>query len=351
MFVGKEKYTMFTRVFETRNSKEKEALIALALAQEARHQAHSSQMLAAHGPAFIEAITQEPSLIVAIDAAGRLRGAVQPAIWQLKRDSILRAFLASRNGLARHLIVPDPQEADAPAVVDALLKALTDFWQHQDTDADLLRWPAQETWLPSLIGTHGFQLDSVCALRSLDSFFPAAPIVPPGISFRIAQPADEAALLRLFHEELRFHERSTPFVRSSPTVLQAFQHKLEQCWKGVSFEDGAPLIIVAQQGDTLVAMAENTLLTVSEQDDPGFTPPGRYWCIDNVSVLEPFHHQGIGSTLVQMIEHLRLTLELDLRGYVLWYNPDNTTAERFWTRLGFVPLWTTYQRRHVWEEV
>jgi len=231
-----------------------------------------------------------------------------------------------------------------------LLEALTDFWQRQETEADLLRWPARETWLFSLIRAHGFQLDSVCALRALDAFFSEAPVAPPGISFRMAQSPDEAALLRLFHEELRFHERATPFVRSSPAVLQAFQHKLEQCWKGVSFEDGAPLIVVAQQGDTLVAMAENTLLTVSEVDDPGFTPPGRYWCIDNVSVLGPFQHQGIGRSLVSAIESIRLALELDLHGYMLWYNPDNTTAERFWTRLGFVPLWTTYQRRHIWEE-
>ena len=342
---------MFTRAFDPRKNKEKEALRALALAQEARHQRTSSRMLATHGPASIEALTSEPSLIVAIDADGCLRGAVQPAIWQLKRESILRAFLASRNGIARHLMVPGPQEADAPAVVEALLEALTDFWQRQETEADLLRWPARETWLFSLIRAHGFQLDSVCALRALDAFFSEAPVAPPGISFRMAQSPDEAALLRLFHEELRFHERATPFVRSSPAVLQAFQQKLEQCWKGTGFEDGAPLIIVAQQSDTLVAMAENTLLTVSEEDDPGFTPPGRYWCIDNVSVLEPFQHQGIGRSLVSAIESIRLALDLDLRGYVLWYNPDNTTAERFWTRLGFVPLWTTYQRRHVWEEI
>jgi GNAT superfamily N-acetyltransferase len=341
---------MFTRVLDTSNTKEKEALMALALTQEALHQANSSKLLAAHPFASIEALTKEPSLIVAVDADGRLRGAVQPAIWQIKRDSILRAFLASRNGIARHLILPDSQEIDAPAVVAALLEALTDFWQHQDTDADLLRWPAQETWLLSLIAEHRFQLDSVCAFRALDAFFSEVPVAPTGFYFRIAQPADEAALLRLFHEELLFHERSTPFVRSSQAVLQAFQHKLKQLWEGKSFEDGAPLIVVAQQGDTLVAMAENTLLTVSEEDDPGFTPPGRYWCLDNVSVLEPFHHQGIGSVLVQTIESIRLTLDLDLRGYVLWYNPDNTTAGRFWTRLGFVPLWTTYQRRHVWEE-
>ena len=341
---------MFTRALDTSNTREKEALIALALAQEARHQINSSQRLSAHAPESFEALAKDASLIVSVDADGRLRGAVQPAIWQIKRDSILRAFLASRNGVARHLILPDPQEADAPAVIESLLEALTDFWQHQDTDADLLRWPAQEIWLHSLIGEHGFQLDSVCALRALDAFFTEIPVAPTGLSFRIAQPSDEAALLRLFHEELLFHERSTPFVRSRPSVIQAFGCKLEQCWRGENFEDGAPLIVVAEQDEKLVAMAESTLITFGEGDEPGFTPPGSYWCIDNVSVLEAFHHQGIGRVLVQTMERMRLTLGLDLQGYLLWYNPDNTTAERFWTRLGFTPLWTTFQRRHVWEE-
>jgi GNAT superfamily N-acetyltransferase len=326
--------------------------MALALAQEARQQAAAPGLLTTHTSVQIEARLREAtSLLVTKNATGYLRGAVAPAVWQVKRGSILRAFVAGCNGVTQQFILPDPQDGDMPDVLGALLDALTTFWQQQDTDADLLRWPSQETWLLPLVAGYGFQLDSICAVRNLDPFFATAPRVPEGLSFRLAKPSDAPALVRLFDAELLFHERSTPFVRSSPAVLQAFGRKLERLWRGETVEDGAPLIVVAEQDECLVAMAENTLVTIGEQDEPGFTPPGRYWCIDNVSVLEAFQRQGIGRVLVQTIEHMRLSLSLDVKGYLLWYNPDNTTAEQFWSRLGFTPLWTTYQRRKVWEEV
>lgn len=342
---------MLIRPFVPGNTTEQEALLELALAQEARLAAALPGLLANPTP---EAITtrlgEAAGLLVVEDASGQVRGAVQPAIWHVKRESILRAFVAGCNGVAQQLILPDPQDTDANEVMKTLLQALEDFWTHQDTDADLLRWPTHDTWFVPRLAERGFLLDSICATRSLDPFFAAPPVPPAGLHFRTAQPSDESKLLRLFHEELLFHERSTPFVRSSSAVLRAFQHKLERLWEGKSFEEGAPLIVVAAQGDDLIAMAENTLVTLAADDEPGFTHPGTYWCIDNVSVLEAFHGQGIGSVLVQTIEHVRTTLGLDLAGYLLWYNPDNTTAARFWSRRDFLPVWTTYQRRKVWEE-
>ncbi|HEU5378813.1 MAG TPA: GNAT family N-acetyltransferase [Ktedonobacteraceae bacterium] len=344
---------MLTRPFDPGNTTEQETLLTLALAQEARLQARMPGLLASPMPEAITTQLMEAAhLLVVEDASGQVRGAVQPAVWHVKRGSMLRAFVAGCNGVAQQLILPDPQESDASATMETLLQALEDFWRHQDTDADLLRWPAHDTWFVPLLAGRDFLLDSICATRSLEPFFAVPPAVSAGLHlhFRTAQPSDESALLRLFHEELLFHERSTPFVRSSPAVLQAFGRKLERLWKGETFEDGAPLIVIAEQGDDVIAMAENTLATFTADDEPGFTPPGTYWCIDNVSVLEPFHGQGIGRVLLQTIESMRLTLGLDLAGYVLWYNPDNTTAAQFWSRRGFLPVWTTYQRRKVWEE-
>jgi GNAT superfamily N-acetyltransferase len=342
---------MLIRPFDPGNSTERDTLVALALAQEARIQASMPGLLARPTPETIATrLLEATPLLVAEDTSGRVRGAVQPAVWNVKRGSILRAFVAGRNGIAQQLILPAPQENDASVVMKTVLQTLEDFWIHQDTDADLLRWPTQERWFVPLLTELGFRLDSICATRSLDPFFATSPVAPAGLHFRTAQPSDESALLRLFHEELLFHERSTPFVRSSPAVLQAFQRKLEELWAGKDFEDGASLIVVAEQEGDVIAMAENALVTLTANDEPGFTPQGTYWCIDNVSVLEPFHGQGIGSVLVQTIESLRLTLELDLAGYILWYNPDNTTAARFWSRRGFLPVWTTYQHRKVWEE-
>ncbi len=342
---------MLVRPFDPGKATEQEGVVALALAQEARLQKRMPGLRPPHPPeAITTRIREAVGLLVVEDAFGQVRGAVQPAVWQVKRGSMLRAFVAACNGIARQLILPAPQDADADAVVKLLLQALENYWTRQDTDADLFRWPAGDTWFVPLLAERGFLLDSICATRSLDPFFEVPPAVPAGVHFRTAQPSDESALLRLFHEELRFHERSTPFVRSSPSVLEAFGRKLERIWKGESFEDGTPLIVVAEQENNVIAMAENALVSFAADEEPGFVPPGTYWCIDNVSVAEPFHGQGIGHVLIQTIEHLRLTLGLDLAGYVLWYNPDTTTAARFWSRREFLPVWTTYQRRKIWEE-
>ena len=227
----------------------------------------------------------------------------------------------------------------------ALLQEVNAFWRKANTSGDLIRWPGKDRWFDPMLTNQGFQLDSFCALRTLHPFFAARPEPPSHQRVRTARPGDEEALVGLFREELLFHERSTPFVRCSTHVVDAFRRKLRSSWKGEGLEEGAPLVLVVEQEGTVIAMAENTLLTVSSDDEPGFTPPGHYWCLDNVSVREDLQGQGIGRLLVQAVEDVIATLQLDLNGYVLWFNPDNPKATRFWTRLGFQPLWTTYQRR------
>lgn len=180
----------------------------------------------------------------------------------------------------------------------------------------------------------------------MQPFFVSRPEPGPFLHIRSARPDDEERLVELFQRELLFHERYTPFVRSSPQVLDAFRRKLAHLWKDGALKNGAPLVLVVEREGAIVAMAENTLITVGPDDEPGFTPQGQYWCIDNVSVHEDLQGQGIGRLLVQAIEDMVTSLYLDLNGYVLWFNPDNPRAERFWSRFGFQPLWTTYQRLH-----
>jgi GNAT superfamily N-acetyltransferase len=266
-----------------------------------------------------------------------------PGVWELAETSILLAFLSARNGVARHLALPDPKEADARAAAAALLVALSASWRGGGTTGDLVRWPSADPWLEPSLTEHGFRLDSICTLQ------PPVPLglpAKPSLRVREALPEDEEALVRLLEEELRYHEQYTPFVRSGPAVLQAFRRKLARRWAGAQLSEGAPLLLVVDQGREIVAMAENTLLEVSRDDEPGFTPPGRYACIDNVSVREERRGQGIGHLLVQAIFAAFAATSLPLDGYILWYNPDNPQAGRFWPRQGFVPLWTTYQRLH-----
>lgn len=321
------------------------AVVDLLMAQEHRQLAQGSRL---HAPRPRTRLETEITLqladgpLVAFDEGGRVRGYALPTIWALKPDSILLSFLTARNGIVENLTLPEPQ--DAAGVLRAMLTALDTFWRSANTTGALIRWPTGDFWLEPFLVEHGFQLDSVCALRDLEPFFTERPTLPALLKVRSALPGDEEALVQLFEAELLFHAPYTPFVRSSPQVLQAFRAKLGKIWAGL--QESAPLVLVVEQGREIVAMAELTLLQVEPSDEPGLTPPGRYCCIDNMSVRKDLQGQGVGRVLVQAIADALPTFQSHLDGYALWFNPANPKAARFWSRLGFQPLWTTYQRLH-----
>jgi hypothetical protein len=118
---------------------------------------------------------------------------------------MLHAYLTARNGIASRLTLPAPEEEDALAVAEALLVALNHFWQQVGTTGELIRWPGHDRWLVPRLRTHGFVLDSVCALHALPlrSLEPAE--VPPLYRIRTMKPADVERVVALFEEELRFH--------------------------------------------------------------------------------------------------------------------------------------------------
>lgn len=326
-------------------------VVDLIAAQESRQHTLDPRLVAAHTQQQISAARALPHSrnkqpLIALDANGRVRGYARPSVWELRETSILRAFLSARNGVAQHLALPDPADEDAHAVAAALLTALSECWRGSGTTGDLVRWPSADLWLESRLLEQGFRLDSVCATRSLRPEDSAVRAPSSPFTTREALPEDEEVLVELLEEELRYHERYTPFVRSSPAVLDAFRGKLARLWAGASLREGAPLMLVVEQAGEIVAMAENTLLVLGPDDEPGFTPPGRYGCIDNVSVREERRGQNIGRLLVQAVFDAFAAIGLSLDGYILWYNPDNPQAGRFWPHMGFVPLWTTYQRLH-----
>ena len=325
------------------------AVVDLLLAQEARQGERDARLRAVRSheqvtASLLKRLDAGESSLVALDARGRVRGYANPAVWQLAETSILRAFLSARNGVARELTLPNPHDGDASTVLAALLTALSAWWKDHDTTGDLIRWPSADAWLVARLASHGFRLDSVCAVRGPHDPLHHDPLAR--VVMRQTRPADEKALVDLFAEELRYHERYTPFVRCSPAVLAVFRRKLARMWAGERLEEGAPLVLVAECEGEVVGMAETALVVVSSDDEPGFTPPGRYGCLDNVCVREALRGQGIGHLLVQAAYDAFAALHLAIDGWLLWYNPDNPQAAHFWPRRGFVPLWTTYQRLH-----
>jgi GNAT superfamily N-acetyltransferase len=280
--------------------------------------------------------------LVALDAKGHVRGYVKPDMWLLPSSSILLAFLSERNGIARSLTLPPPDDGDAQEVAQALLAGLRDVWRARNTGGDLIRWPSSDVWFEPSLLQEGFLSDSICALGPLRSLASMPGRASQTMQIRLASPQDEDTLLDLFTEELRFHEAYTPFARVTPTLQQAFRYKLTQSWRGVPFSEGAPLVLVAEYEGQVVGMAENTLVQVEQDDEPNFTRPGTYLCLDNVCLYPQWRARGVGRLLMQAV-HEYFAHEL-YAGALLWYSIDNPLSSQFWPRLGFEPLWTTYQR-------
>jgi GNAT superfamily N-acetyltransferase len=290
---------------------------------------------------LLQQLSQSP--LVAINEHEVLRGYVLPAVWPLTEQSILHAFLTSRNGIASSLALPNPGDEDSHAVAEALLQALGTYWRSQDTCADLIRWPSHDNWLRPILQAQGFLIDSICAFRPT---MPLEHTLAEGAGWIIREvtSTDEEEVVALFREELAYHEELGLFARVSPNALEAFRTKLAACWSGESQHDQATIVLVAETSTGIVAMAQCTRIEVTADDEPGFTQLGSYGCLDNVCVSASARGQGIGRALTQ--QALLNMQQWQPDGYLLWYSADNPLSSRFWPKRGFTPLWTTYQRLH-----
>jgi len=308
-----------------------------------------------YGPSEIEAVLSrqlnQPDRVPLglLDQHGRVRGYALPDVWELAEHSPLHAFLTPRNGIACSLTLPPANDPAAPMAVKTMLTALSTDWHatRNRITGDLIRWPACDTaWLQPTLEQQGFVLDSICAFRPQSTPLPTQSSEAASIELREASPADEEALVQLFVEELKVHEQCVPCARVSPAAIAGFRQKLARLWQGGRLDEGAPLVLVAAKEQQVVGMAECMLLHVERYEEPGWTPPGNYGCLDNVCVAPTARGLGVGAQLARAALAL-FAARSDLNGSLLWYSPDNRFAADFWTRRGFHPLWSTYQRIHL----
>ncbi|SRR5579883_701676 len=323
-------------------------LVDLIVAQEARQHGLDARLIVRPREDVAAALAREYAdsegqSLVALDAQGRVRGYVKPGLWEISPTNEMRTFFTARTGNIQSMTLPAPGDADAQAVVRALLAALDAFWQDQHATGSILRWPASDLWFEPAIFERGFLIDNVLAYRPPGPLTTTRP-APPHLSTRLARPADEELLVALHLEEIAAHIPYTPFVHPVPGLERAFRSRLEQSWSGESVENGAPLIVVVERDQEVIAFAECELMIVEyeEDDSPGFLLPGRYGYLNNVGVHADARGQGVGNVLVQAVFEAFATTPLD--GYMLWFSYDNPLAHSFWLHRGFQPLWLTYQR-------
>jgi GNAT superfamily N-acetyltransferase len=282
--------------------------------------------------------------LMVLDAHGRVRGYACVDVWDIAPESGMLAFFTQRNGTTATLALPDPADADALLVTDALLTALERQWRDLRTLGDIFRWPCRDLWMEDLLQVHGFLVDSDLATRTTAPLLPSLRPALSHVHTRLARADDEDALVALLTEELLFHEPHTPFVRMSPVVARDFRERLQPLWAGDSPAEGAPLVVVVERDGAPIAMSENALAVLDGENYPHFLPHGRYGYFDNVSVSQNFRGEGVGRLLVQANIDAFAPYAVD--GYYLWYNPANPLSRPFWLHMGFQPFWRTYQHRH-----
>lgn len=324
------------------------ALVDLIVAQEVRQHGLDARLIVRPREHVAVALAREHAdsegqSLVALDAQGRVRGYVRPGLWEIPPTNEMQTFFTARTGSIRSMTLPAPDDADAQTVVRALLAALDAFWQEQHATGAILRWPASDLWFEPAIFERGFLIDNVLAYRPPGALA-TTHLAPPCLRTRLAQPADEERLVALHLEEIAAHIPYTPFVHPVPALERAFRGRLAQSWNGESMEDGAPLIVVVERDQEVIAFAECELMVVvyEEDDSPGFLLPGRYGYLNNVGVHANTRGQGVGNVLVQAVFEAFAMAQVD--GYMLWFSYDNPLAHRFWLHRGFQPLWRTYQR-------
>lgn len=275
-----------------------------------------------------------PDTIVAVDEKGEIQGMAIPGLWEISADSEMLGFFFPRNGTVA-LTLPHPDRPNALLAAQALLEAIEQWWKARSVDGTLITWPSADRWLEELLNQRDYMADSAAALRPLEPIMPQPE--KARLIIRQAEPKDEEILVALHIEEVRFHEAHTPYTRLAPGIEPAFRQRLARTWRGERVEDGALLLLVAEQAGEVVGFTENWLSTM----EGGWFAAGRYGYLNSVGVTDGVRGHGIGRLLVA--HTLNALAQYDIAGFYLYYIFPNPISSYFWPKMGFNPLLTTYK--------
>jgi GNAT superfamily N-acetyltransferase len=241
----------------------------------------------------------------------------------------------------RFLLTPRLTGQDTYKAADALLAAWRDHLagvaaaRGEDTSAGVT-WPTRDITGVRALLRHGLQPLTVIAARTLPQRLSPPHRQVPGVTIRAAGPPDEDRVLDLELRLIRFDAQfGGPVWRRDTAMLvrQELRASLERqaTWSWLAERNGQPIgLLVAQpppEAGWIAGMAGRS--------------PAAY--LQTMFVAETDRGTGVGAALVRML-HARL----DAAGVavtLLHYSQVNPLSGPFWSRMGYRPLWTTWESR------
>lgn len=323
-------------------------VVDLIIGQERRYEAldervrppHTLQEIAQQIEAHISKPGVNSAGLVAVDGS-EVKGFVVAQLLVSPPDSQALTFFMPREGVAQLLTLPDPAEADALAITNALFDALHTHWAALGAMGANFTRLSSDQWVAPLLVARGWSPIAVNCLR------PSGPLPakssPPRFRVRPAREEDEDTLVALHMESLEFHARHDSTVNMAPGAGPGFREWIASMWPSKQAEGEAEALpwhaFVVDFDDVPAAMTTTYSYTVGPEQ-PGVYRAGLYCHIGSTAVRGDMRGKGLGSALVAGV--LDYYEPLGVLEYTLWYHLRNPLSSAFWPRLGWEPMLTRY---------
>jgi predicted N-acetyltransferase YhbS len=202
---------------------------------------------------------------------------------------------------------------------------------HSDDTSALVSWPTRDTSGVRALLKHGFQPMSVLAARPQGRPVPLTGQTE--VTVREAGPADLDAVVEMDMGVIRYDAQFGCSVERPATqslVRDDARKALakERTWTWLAERDGRPVGLVVVQPP-----AESTWVAVMTAHSAA--------SLGTMFVKAEERQVGIGTSLVQAVHR-----ELDAQGIpitLLHYAQVNPVSGPFWNRMGYRPLWTSWE--------
>ena len=260
---------------------------------------------------------------------------------ELKPEAAELAWGAAAQFWLTARVAGDPGEPGIGAALDELLVrwrahlAADPATAGEDTQA-AVRWPSRDVGGVRALLRHGFRPLTVIAARPAGRAVPTCAPKPAGLLIRQADPDDVAVVTALTMEVIRFdqhfgcvllHPHTERVQRQEDQRILA----LPEPWTWLAERDGQAVgLLVAEPPDRASWIA-----TATSQHPVAY--------LGTMSVSPDERGSGVGTALVAELHR-----KLDAAGVavtLLHHAQLNPLSTPFWNRMGYRPLWASWETR------